>query len=342
MITYDLRSGLDIYKETFGSNPSVTPFHIDASAFVPLAPSSPEIAATRIARDNPLFLRQNGRRLVTMSMREDAEDITLFGMSWGANFEHPIGEGMVACIAHQFPSQQIVSWNAFGRGSHEVSSRIEPAALKHAGKTGSFDHIGREYGTRLAPFLEGKRNVTLLGVSEGARIMLSAIPHLGRKVQNVILLDGPGTLGVSSVTHARHFYSERKHSDRYVKASEDTALREFVMQHTDPAKRVREILRDARRGILLDHYYRSAKSLSKNATGDDLLRAAPYITHKLAFILPEYTRMNIPERVRANMVAVAEANPRLMTEVWSFPGTHAIINAGNMVEATLLAYATNH
>lgn len=342
MITYDLRGGLDIDKEILGAQNSVTHLHIPGADFEPLNPEAPEVAAAEIARKHPHFQEIGGRTLVVMGMNEDAKDSTIFGMSWGANFEHPIGEEMVACVASLLPDEAILSWNGFGRGEANKSSRIGPKAIKHARKTGSFDLVGREYAERLAPLLDGKEDITLLGVSEGARIIVSAAAHLGRSVKNVVILDGPGTLGMGFARYVHRFMAENKHSKQYIDATMDPKIKGFVEEHHDPSLRGQVILRDIRSGILGDHYISSPKAMAKQGLRQDLMTAAPHITGKLAYILPQYTNLNDPLRIRSDMQAIAVANPDLQTELWSFPGSHAVINAGLMVEATLLAYALKH
>lgn len=349
MIAYDLRHGLDLQKETFGSGSETSQHFITSDNFAPLQEGDPIIAETHIAAGRPLFLpnRYANPRLTAMSMRDRANDALLFGMAWGADFEHPIGEASIACVAKQMPDSRIVSWNAFGQGSRNPSSRIDRAAIKYARQTGSFDEVGREYAKRLGRLVNKNEHIDLFGASEGARIVLAMARYFARPVRNVTLFDAPGTLGdeVSFYDYAvrRFMTDEGKHSDTYAGFSQDNQMKKFLTEEDkDPKMIARKFTRHLFRGVALDHYYRTVQAMRQNGLEADLRLAAPFISGKLGFLLPVYTRVNDADRVRESLDASRDDFAGTELALWSIDGTHAIMNAGNMVQAALLAYAAKN
>ena len=341
MITYDLRNGLDTKLHILGQQQADFSLHIPGSSLAPIAEDGPDALTTHEVARRSQLLKKSRRTLTTLQTKtDDADHQLLFVMPWGANFEHPIGEMMVAGMAIANPDADIITWNAFGHGEQNVSSKIRGTAIRNARKTGSFDLVGKEYADRINILLDSDLPLDVVGASEGARIALSAIAHLCKKVRNVTLLDGPGTLGIGYFSYAKRFLSEQAHSLRYTAVGQDEKLMRLVEEHN--ATRARTALKDLKRGIILDHYYRSPSAMAKRGLETDLLLAAPHITGRLSFILPEFTALNDKQTVIEALqnTAVQEESPQ--TELWTFAGTHAFINAGIMPVAGLLAYVSRY
>jgi len=347
MIAYDLTQGLNLQKETFGPGSTSLSHWLPGSMFAPLEAGDPIIAETYAAARRPIPREiYGGRALTVMSMRDSSPDALLFGMDWGADFEHPIGEASIACVAKQMPNSRVVSWNAFGQGSLHPSGRIERAAIKHASQTGTFDEVGRAYAKRLAPLLARHEHIDLFGSSEGGRIVLSMARHL-KRIRNVILFDAPGTLGDDSSFYDyavnRFFVEEGKHSDAYAEFSQDVQMKTFLAEEDKNLKKIGiRVAKHIGRGVFIDHYVRSPNGMRKDGLGGDMKLAAPYISGKLGFLLPTQTRVNNADQVREDMDATTDYFAGTELALWSLPGTHAIMNAGNMVQASLLAYAAKH
>lgn len=339
MIQYNLQNGLDLLVETMQHKAHPRSLRIPSASFTPINLTSEASLLVDRLMQTPRILKKDKCRLTALEIeRSGANSNLLFGMSWGSNFEHPIGTAMLASMVETISDANIIAWNAFGHGTQNRSSRINPSALKHAAKSGSFSLIGKEYAERLKTLLDNDMPVDLIGVSEGGRIVLAMVPFLGKKVRNVILLDPPGSINTTLAGFMKRFKGEELHTQKYIKASLDKQSRKLLTHYNE--HRIKAVLQDVIRspGMLRDHYYLSPLAMAKGGLGQDLYEASPYVSGKLAFILPSGSLLNKEESVRNGLRKASAHNPQLRTELWTFEGTHSLINAGPMAQASLLSF----
>jgi hypothetical protein len=307
---YSFEGGMDLSVNTFESNGTVTESgrYIPSEAFALPAGHEKSFALAEAAVQNPRYAtvthagKQRSFEYAVLNGEND-DGITVYPFPWGGSFNNPLGAYEMQVLAAMHPDRRFMVVNSPGAGG---TDRLPPSLSKELARTGSYSAFGEYAAQAFGPIIDRyEGSLHNRGNSQGARYSIAWAGASERPVESLVVTDPVGSARLGVLGMVRAMKGEMRHSAAYVEASEDERAKEAVRAINSPVTMVRESVRLAKTGAIVDLYVRQPRALGKDGLEGDLEAVLPNITNRLAINSPELSEYSDPEDIRRILAGIA-------------------------------------
>lgn len=234
----------------------------------------------------------------------DAGTLNLVYMGWGGNNDNPIAQKEQQLHAAHNPHADVLQISNPGHGQ---SSRLPGSLSRMMANTGHFGPQGELHAEVIDSVLADYDHVNIAGHSYGARQAIALAAALDRPVDNLHLLDAPGSRDLGGLPGiAKAFMSlEGAHAGQYQQSTPDKDAAEI--QRLGDSTPLQDIYRLARNGGLPQQFFDQTRAMAKAGLEHDLALACPNVRNTIKFTSPELSELNYLDDVSAILTRLATA-----------------------------------
>lgn len=235
---------------------------------------------------------------------EESRKLNIVCMGWGGNIDNPIAQGELELHAAHNPDADTLQISNPGNGG---SSRLPASVSRTIARTGHFGPQGEMQAELLDGMLDDYDEINIAGHSYGARQAIALAAKLDRPVDNLHLIDPPGSRDLGGLLGiAKAFMSlEGSHAALYQQHAPDHAAAQ--VQRLGDSTPLRDIYRLARNRGLFQQLFDQTSAMAKAGLEHDLSLACPNVRNTIKFISPELSELNYVDDVSAILKRVASA-----------------------------------
>lgn len=282
-----------------------------------------------LVADPQIEKTRSGHAIEFVVLNQDSPDngLEVVHLEWHTAVRDPGVRPLLAALALSGRRRMVVS--SFGMGQ---ASPLPRRIAQEMARSGSFvpaaEHLASAYQRVIGDY----DRLVLSGTSEGARRAIG-LAAIFEHVHSLFSHDGPGSRQMEHgwIGTGRAFLSEQEHNKAYTAAAQDPEL-QTAQRAQDGLRRFgRSVLRQLAIGNVINLTVREPAAMGHPMLGTDVATALPHIHHRVAFSVPEFSRLNNPGDVLAMADHVGtlagEDGPEIVT--LAFPGSHSS-GAANM------------
>lgn len=324
---YGYENGLHIRRSLYGESTS------HRELITPYDETRPIMPLTERAPHQEKYVRKVGSTALEwryIRSKNDTNTLNIMLMGWAGDNDNPITQDAFRYHAAHNPDADIIHIN---NPAHGESSRLPLLDAFKIARSGHFAPQGEMQAELISNALEHYEHVNIAGHSYGGRQAIALTAALERPVDNLYLLDPPGSrkLGITGLTKA--FLSlEGKHAQSYGQHAQDQAA--AAIQRLGDSTGTQDIQKLLQRNGFADQFFFQTFAMAMDGLEHDLSLAAPNVRNTIKFTSPALSELNYANDVSAILARVA-STANLIQHDTILRQTHSMI-ASN---PNILAYA---
>ena len=328
---YNYRHGLQIDRHIYGEQISSTQFDVSYDNIQPA--KIPEV----IPHTEKVVRRLGSTALEWRYIRaaNDTGTVNIVLMGWGGDNDNPITQDAFRHYVAHNPNADIIHINNPGHGE----SSALPRSVSHTiAKSGHFGPQGELQAALLEYDLKNYDYINIAGHSYGGRQAIALTATLDRPVNNLHLLDPPGSRDINGLRGiAKAFMSlEGNHASLYSRHAQDAAAAEI--QRRGDSTPLQDMLKLIRNKGFTQQLFDQTRALSKPGLEHDLLHAAPNVRNTLKLTSPALSELNYVDDVSAILDRVARATRAIQHDI-VLGHTHSLIASNPSILAYLQRFS---
>jgi pimeloyl-ACP methyl ester carboxylesterase len=330
---YAYTDGVRITRSIYGDNPSQTELAFNHDQLRPAAP-----LAEHAPRQERVVRSVGSTALEWRHIRakKETNTVNIMLMGWAGDNDNPITQDALRYHAAYNPDADIIHVNNPAHGS---TSRLPVRDSLKIAHTGHFTLQGEMQAELINTALEKYEHVNIAGHSYGGRQAIALAAALERPVDNLHLLDPPGSrkLGITGLTKA--FLSlEGKHAGLYGEHAPDQTA--AAIQRLGDSTGGQDMQNLIKRHGLVDQFLLQTFAMSANGLEHDLALATPNVRNTIKFTSPALSELNYPADVSAILQRIA-TTANIMQHDTVLRQTHSMIASNPNVLAYVQKFDSN-
>lgn len=244
-------------------------------------------------------------------------------MGWAGDNDNPITQDGFRYHVAQNPHADILHINNPAHGDSSALPFIDAAKIA---QTGHFAPQGELLAEAISQVAKDYDNINIAGHSYGARQAMALAAELDYQVNDLHLLDPPGSRKLGLTGLAKAFISlEGKHASLYNLHAPDQVAAEIQRQGDGTVGQ--DIQKLIRRGGLVEQFVLQTLAMSHAGLEHDLYLASRNVRNTIKFTSPALSELNYVDDVSAILSRIATASRPIQHDVLP-DHTHSMI-AGN-------------
>lgn len=267
---------------------------------------------------------------------KDTNTVNVMLMGWAGDNDNPITQDALRYHTAYNPDADIIHIN---NPAHGETTRLPLRDSLSIARSGHFTRQGEIQAELISAALEEYDHINIAGHSYGGRQAIALASALERPVDNLHLLDPPGSrkLGITGLTKA--FLSlEGKHAQLYGKHAPDQAA--AAIQRLGDSTGGQDILNLLRRGGMVDQFLLQTFAMAADGLEHDLTLAAPNVRNTIKFTSPALSELNYAADVSAILQRLAMTTDMIQHDIISHQ-THSMIAANPNILAYVQRFDSN-
>jgi pimeloyl-ACP methyl ester carboxylesterase len=331
---YGYEHGLHIHRTTYNQLASTNTERI--TPYSDTRPATP--LAERIPYQEKHIRKVGSTALEWRHIRAQTETntVNVMFMGWAGDNDNPITQDAFRYHAAHNPDADIIHIN---NPAHGGSSRLPVHDSFRIAQSGHFAPQGEMQAELISSALEQYEHVNIAGHSYGGRQAIAFASALERPVDNLHLLDPPGSrkLGIAGLTKA--FLSlEGKHAKAYGEQAQDQAS--AAIQRLGDSTGGQDIRKLLKRNGFADQFLMQTFAMAMDGLEHDLSLAAPNVRNTIKFTSPALSELNYANDVSAILKRVA-ATASLIQHDTVLHQTHSMIASNPNILAYVQKFDPN-
>jgi pimeloyl-ACP methyl ester carboxylesterase len=330
---YAYADGLRIVRSIYGAPTSPTELTL------PLDKLRPDVAVPEHPPHQERIVRSLGSTALEwrrIRSATDTDTVNIMLMGWAGDNDNPITQDALRYHAAYNPGADIIHINNPAHGNTTKLPLRNSLSIAHSGH---FAPQGEMQAELISTALEEYEHVNIAGHSYGGRQAIALTSALERPVDNLHLLDPPGSrkLGIVGLTKA--FLSlEGKHAGLYGKHAPDQAA--AAIQHLGDSTGFQDLQSLLKRHGIIDQFMMQTLAMSAGGLEHDMSLAAQNVRSTIKFTSPALSELNYATDVSAILERVATVANTIQHDI-VLRQTHSMIASNPNILAYVQKFDSN-
>jgi pimeloyl-ACP methyl ester carboxylesterase len=315
---YSYKNGLTIVRNIHSGD--------DAPIQTKLSMSYDEMCPATLAEHTPRqekIIRTAGKTALEwrrLRSAKETDTVNIMLMGWAGDNDNPITQDAFRYHVAHNPDADILHIN---NPAHGDSSHLPLIDALQIARTGHFAPQGEVHAEVISHALKNYDHVNIAGHSYGARQAMALAAALDRPVENLHLLDAPGSRKLGGLGLAKAFLSrEGGHASLYNQHAPNQEAAEI--QRRGDSTALQDIQRLIRRGGFIEQFALQTLAMSHDDLEHDLALAVRNVRNTIKFTSPALSELNYVEDVSAIINRIASASQAIQHDV-VIGQTHSLI-----------------
>lgn len=267
---------------------------------------------------------------------KDTNTVNIMLMGWAGDNDNPITQDALRYHAAYNPDADIIHIN---NPAHGDSSRLPLRDGLKIAQTGSFALQGEMQAELIGNTLEEYDHINIAGHSYGGRQAIALTASLERPIDNLHLLDPPGSRKLGITNLAKAFLSlEGSHARLYGEHAPDQEA--AAIQRLGDSTGVQDMKNLLKRRGAIDQFLIQTLAMSANGLEHDMRLAAANVRNTIKFTSPALSELNYPEDVNLILQRVARTENIMQHDI-VMRQTHSMIAANPNILAYIQKFDSN-
>lgn len=315
---YSYENGLQIIRHMYGNTPSRTEF---SATYDEMHPATSLVEQTPHQEKVIKTIGSTALEWRHIRSATESDTVNIMLMGWAGDNDNPITQDAFRYHVAHNPNADIIHIN---NPAHGESSILPGPISRKIAKNGHFAPQGEIHAELINEALKNYDHVNIAGHSYGGRQAIALAAALDRPVDNLHLLDPPGSRDLGGLPGiAKAFMSlEGKHASLYGKHAPDQAA--AAIQRQGDSTPIQDILQLIRNKGPIQQFFDQTRAMSKAGLEHDLLLARPNVLNTVKFTSPALSELNYVDDVSAILDRVAVATRSIQHDI-VIGHTHSMI-----------------